>query len=244
MQIVIDIDIEAIVRDEIRAFIQANLVINNVKGAVTTVVAQEAPKPVASSHPATETKDAPAATAPAKPAAPAFEPEFAPKLGKRRTKAEMAMHEKELELGRNLTPEEKGEVTADVEMADEREAKAKADRKQQKAAEKTVAEVTAEIEAEAAQEGPGEASSDGEGTGTLFMQEPAPRASKPTVSGGLFDEPAPDAPAAMEETEEAAEAQAEAEDPEPAGEAETAQESEETAVPKTEDLGNLNSLFS
>lgn len=55
--------------------------------------------------------------------------EFAPKLGKRRSKAEIAMHEKELKLGRVLTPSEKGETEAVVEVDDETQEQAKIDTK-------------------------------------------------------------------------------------------------------------------
>ena len=42
--------------------------------------------------------------------------EFAPQPGRRRTTEEMALHDLELEKGRLLTPEEKGEAKAKVEI--------------------------------------------------------------------------------------------------------------------------------
>lgn len=53
--------------------------------------------------------------------------EFAPRLGRRRSKVEIKMHDKELELGRLLTPVEKGEADAHVELDEEAQAKAKED---------------------------------------------------------------------------------------------------------------------
>lgn len=51
--------------------------------------------------------------------------EFGPKPGRRRSKEEISLHELELKHGRLLTPEEKGEGKAAVEIEDTKEAKAK-----------------------------------------------------------------------------------------------------------------------
>ena len=48
-----------------------------------------------------------------------------PEGKQRRTSEEMSLHKKELELGRRLTPEEKGEVKAQLHIADSKEEKAK-----------------------------------------------------------------------------------------------------------------------
>ncbi len=51
--------------------------------------------------------------------------EFAPQPGRRRTTEEMALHDLELEKGRLLTPEEKGEAKAFAEIDETAENKAK-----------------------------------------------------------------------------------------------------------------------
>jgi hypothetical protein len=94
MKIEINIDIEALVRDEIRNYIRENIQINNVAATITEVqqeVTEESsvPAPV-------ETK-------------PASTYEYAPELGKRRSKIQKAMHAKEVEVDRRLTEEEKSE---------------------------------------------------------------------------------------------------------------------------------------
>ena len=53
--------------------------------------------------------------------------EFAPKSGRRRNVAEIAMHELELKYGRLLTPEEKGETKAFIQVDEDTELKAKED---------------------------------------------------------------------------------------------------------------------
>ena len=50
-----------------------------------------------------------------------------PEGKQRRTGQEMALHKKELELGRRLTPEEKGQVKANLQIDDSKEEKAKED---------------------------------------------------------------------------------------------------------------------
>ena len=116
MKIEIEIDIESIVRDEIRNYVRENIVINNVVGTETpkAISAIQGDSVVVN---VTE-KDLDVPTW-----------EYAPKLGRRRNKTEIALHEKELELGRNLTPEEKGQIDAGVELDSEKEAKAKEDAK-------------------------------------------------------------------------------------------------------------------
>jgi hypothetical protein len=95
MKIEIEIDIESMVREAIKASIAGNnttvtnsakVVLNTADGSVT--------------GPDVSNVD--------------VDWEFAPKLGKRRNKTEQALHEKELALGRRLTPEEKGEAGSDI----------------------------------------------------------------------------------------------------------------------------------
>ena len=53
--------------------------------------------------------------------------EFAPTPGRRRNTAEIAMHDLELKYGRLLTPEEKGETKAFIQVDEDTELKAKED---------------------------------------------------------------------------------------------------------------------
>jgi len=108
MKIEINIDAETIVREEIRNLVRENLVItvpgskskviNNTK-TVTRKVRTPVPKGITW--------------------------EFAPKSGRRRSAAEIAMHKLELKHGRLLTPEEKGETKAFVQIDEDAELKAK-----------------------------------------------------------------------------------------------------------------------
>jgi hypothetical protein len=125
MKIEIELDIEAIVREEIRKYVQENLVIRN----VTKAAIHEATTPIVNDQPDLFKEEAATAVTVADDTESDIPWEYSPKIGKRRNKAEIAMHEKELELGRLLTPEEKGATQANIEMADERELKAKEDAK-------------------------------------------------------------------------------------------------------------------
>jgi hypothetical protein len=51
--------------------------------------------------------------------------EYAPQLGKRRSRTDIALHKQEISLGRRLTPQEKGETDAHIELDTEAEAQAK-----------------------------------------------------------------------------------------------------------------------
>lgn len=125
MKIEINIDIEAIVREEIRNYVKENIVINNVPGATSHCSIEEAdvlliqtnkvrtPKPVSSRR---------TATPPA-----GVEWEYAKQPGLRRTPEIQALHELEVKLGRRLLPEEKGQTKAVVEMDEAAEEKAKQD---------------------------------------------------------------------------------------------------------------------
>ena len=123
MKIEIDIDIEAIVREEIRSYIKDNLVINNVSSnpstvadTVTVTLNEETPTPIT-------TRSRPKS----RPRGPRVNWEFSQKPGRRRTTAEIAMHKVERDLGRTLTPEEKGHVRANTEIAESAETQAKED---------------------------------------------------------------------------------------------------------------------
>jgi hypothetical protein len=144
MKIEINIDVEAIVRDAINSYVRENITINNVAGAPTQVTTDTAEDPssvvvtLKSAVPSVQTATAIW--------------EYAPKLGRRRNKTEIALHEKELELGRILTPEEKGQIDATVELADESEAKAKAETKQKARIDEMTAEATEAATKELAEE--------------------------------------------------------------------------------------------
>ena len=104
-----NIDIEAIVREEVRSFIRENLIINNVPNE-TVEVKRKSSRAKAN-----------------------IVWEFAPESGKRRTPEEMLLHKLEKKHGRLLTPEEKGEARAVSQIAettenDVREAAIKKDR--------------------------------------------------------------------------------------------------------------------
>ena len=87
--------------------------------------------------------------------------EFSPKIGRRRNKTEIAMHDKELELGRILTPEEKGQIDANFEIDDEKQAKAKEDTKKKAHIDEIAAEGMAAAAKELAEEADAVTSSDG-----------------------------------------------------------------------------------
>ncbi len=95
-----NIDIEAIVREEVRSFIRENLIINNVPNETVEVTVNTKRM---SSRGRASTK---------------VPWEFAPSSGRRRTPEEMELHKLEKEHGRLLTPEEKGEARATSQIAE------------------------------------------------------------------------------------------------------------------------------
>ena len=102
MKIEINIDIEDIVRQEIRTFIQEHLVINNVVNSVRSESkAALNDDVVVTLHSGDSVPNIPSSNV-----SNGFVGEYAPRVGKRRSKAEISMHELELELERVLTPEE------------------------------------------------------------------------------------------------------------------------------------------
>lgn len=152
MKIVIELDIEDIVRQEIRTYVRENIVITNVAGSTGTVAATDAIEVTVTQAVETPT------TNPVPTEGVVWE--YGPRIGKRRSKAEIALHEKELALGRNLTPEEKGEQEAHIELNEEAQQKAKEDTKNKARIDSIVEEVSAEAAEELAQETPDEPVSD------------------------------------------------------------------------------------
>lgn len=124
-----NIDIETIVREEIRNLLREQLTINHNAIDVT----------VNAKHMTSTGK--------------ASKWEFGPVPGKRRTTAELALHDLELKKGRMLTPEEKGEAKALVEIDETTENQAKAATIKKARIEKITAEglaaATKELEEEA-----------------------------------------------------------------------------------------------
>ena len=102
----INLNIEAIVREEVRNFIRETLVINNVSGDKVEVTINTKRM----THKGNASKW-----------------EYARKNGRRRTTQEIALHALEKKHGRLLTPEEKGEAKALVEIDATAENKAKED---------------------------------------------------------------------------------------------------------------------
>ncbi len=116
MKIEINIDVEALVKEAIKEYIKENLVINNTGEKIHiqhTVTAEDKVQVTLNSE-----QNAPKY---------AVDWEYAPQAGKRRNKVQKALHEKELSLGRLLTPQEKGEIEGKAEVDDIAEQKAKED---------------------------------------------------------------------------------------------------------------------
>ena len=102
----INLNIEAIVREEVRNFIRETLIINNVPGDRVEVTINT--KRMTNSSEASKW-------------------EYGRKNGRRRTTEEIALHKLEKKHGRLLTPEEKGEAKALVQIDETAENKAKED---------------------------------------------------------------------------------------------------------------------
>ena len=149
MKIEIDIDIESII---VAALKQTEGRIPS-EHAPIKVSVPAYPGNVDRSRPVPGTSDS--ATPPgtrSRPAPPGLEWEYAPKSGKRRTPAETALHGKELQLNRNLTPEEKGETRAIAEMDEELEEQVREETKQKVHIQKLVDESTEAASKELAEE--------------------------------------------------------------------------------------------
>jgi hypothetical protein len=126
MKIVINIDLEAIVRDAIYKYVSENVEIINAVGtgvnvAVDSLQQSEVENEIATNL-ASSTEAVPKET---NSVGQTVRWEYAPKPGKRRSPAEIALHDKELALGRVLTPEEKGETKGLIEVDENAEEKAK-----------------------------------------------------------------------------------------------------------------------
>lgn len=120
MKIEIEIDIEAIVREEIRAYVKENIVIRDVSSGVK--IGETIPTVLPGKPLVEETK-----TITHVAVGNSTEWEFGPKPGRRRSREEIALHELELKHNRLLTPEEKGEAKAAVEIEETAESRAKED---------------------------------------------------------------------------------------------------------------------
>lgn len=170
MKLEINIDVTAIVTQAIQTYINNNLVIVNTPGSseltVTTGITDNIKidlgkdgvdptrsEPTKTAEELVKVEDPEVSTADTSKSSDAtsVDWEFAPKPGRRRSKEEMAMHDRELELGRRLTPEEKGESQAYVEIQDERTEKAKEETKKKirigEIAEEAMSKVDAEDQA-------------------------------------------------------------------------------------------------
>lgn len=165
MKIEVNIDIEALVRKEIRNYVRENLIIHNVVGDNTIVevgtIEAEPQDTVSITLDSTPTKIKEEAVVmelmkeeeKTKPdVTNSFE--YGPKPGRRRTKIEMALHELELEKGRTLTPEEKGEIQGTIEHNEEEEIKAKEATKKKLRIKKITDEVMEETKQELDEESP------------------------------------------------------------------------------------------
>jgi hypothetical protein len=115
MKIEIEIDIESIVRDEIRKYIRENIVITNKKGIPVQLDLFDSVK---EKQEEVEDKD----TA-------IFIGEYGPDKWQRRNALKIAWHEAEMKKGDFLTAEEKGEIEASLEMEGETQQKAKEEAK-------------------------------------------------------------------------------------------------------------------
>lgn len=218
MKIEIEIDLEAIVREEVRAYVHENLVITNVTSTGEAVIVAIDP----AKAPVTE-----AAAPKQNVMVPESGWEFAAKVGKRRSKEDIRMHELELELGRRLTPEEKGQSQAGVAIDDQKEAEAK-----EKAIEANrIQGIADEAIAAAAEELAAEA--DVQNAKDAAAQEASEQV---TEAADTIEQDAADASAEL-----AAPFDPDKDD----GLPETVMPGEEEAtIPETEDLGNVDSLFS
>lgn len=161
--------------------------------------------------------------------------EYAPKPGRRRSKTDIAMHELEIEHGRRLTPTEKGEVEAIMELGEEEQEAAKVAAKKKARIDKIAAEATQAAAAELAQEAADADNADAEqndnndyeGTSAEATEESDTNTDKVT----LFDATEDDG---IEDTVMPGETSVFAADP----------EAEVQETPKAEPLDNINSLFS
>lgn len=107
MKIEINVDIESIVREEVRCMVRENVIITNIPSGEIT---EENLEVTVTTNKPTNNKT---------------QWEYGRVPGKRRTTEQLALHKLEKEKGRPLTPEEKGQARARVEMDETAENKAK-----------------------------------------------------------------------------------------------------------------------
>jgi hypothetical protein len=122
----ITINIEQVLREEIRKILLEKIDF----GTEIEIVSDPEPRKTITVATTGQQQHTPAAstTKPAINKAPSnITWEFGPRPGTRRNPEQIALHDLELKLGRNLTPEEKGEAKAHVEIDETAEEKAKQD---------------------------------------------------------------------------------------------------------------------
>lgn len=215
MQIVINLDMEKIVREAVIEVVRENLVINHVPGCVepstdvtdthTMNVVVETSKgnpdlveeytedsveSVDSQHtedPTTVTKTKPVVSE-----EDGIDYEYAPQPGRRRSKKEMAYHEKELFFKRRLTADEKGQIDAFLEIDSKKQAKAKDAALEKARVENIAAEATEAAKAELAQEAASTADAPEGVIGESRAAEETEQASEEALDNNInnmFDDP-------------------------------------------------------
>jgi len=166
--------------------------------------------------------------------------EFAPKPGRRRNLAEIALHKKEIELNRILTPEEKGETKAFTELDEEAEEKAKVDTKEKVRIDGIVDEANAAASEELAAEAVAESTVDLPAE-TLEAADVQGEAAVITDAEAENTDEDPNTP--LSAFEQHASDVADSGAPFETGSVEeTIDKEEEATTPKAEEL-NINSLF-
>ena len=253
MPITLNIDIEAIVIQEIRKIVRDNVILNNTTEKSTIIVENNNETGQASIliekdsikiiddyaitqadttkiiHAGTLIHSNPELVCKVVEDTPEYntslpEYDYAPNKDKRRNKTQIALHKKELELCRKLTPEELGTFTAQIELDAQTTENAKQAAVSKQKAEDVVAKVR---------------ENSSEPTDSLFEQDhltPAPEELQSTPKddwslpgGNLFDK----APISNEIEPDSIE------DVLP----ESSIFPKEETIPKTEDIGNLDNLF-
>lgn len=142
MQIVININAEAIIEDEIRKYVRENLHIN-FKGILNKVIQEQ----VASVNTSEISSEAPIASSIDNMNIITPNYEYAPRKDKRRNKIEVAYHEAELRLKRTLTIEEKSQIAANIELAEKSIEQKKEDMKLRSQAEELTKELIQKVKA-------------------------------------------------------------------------------------------------
>ncbi len=156
------IDVEEIVREEIRALLKEHLQLGESKPIQESITTVERTNKIEDTN--QTTLPYPVKRTSAK-APEGVTWEYAAEKSKRRSPEHIKMHEKEIELGRNLTPEEKGEIEAGVELDDEAREKSKEDAKKKA----HINKLTSEAEEKAKLETEAENKSEPETGGKVFV---------------------------------------------------------------------------